>query len=333
MNEKEILHTALNALQQTFAAKWDWAPMNAKGGIDIDGMLNITLKEHAYTFETEIRKELKNHQLLHIIGQNQKFDKYLLIAERLYPNVKKELRKNKVNYLEANGDGYIEDRYLNLWIEKNEPLAVKRKTGNRAFTKTGLKVVFHFLMNPKLLNLTQREIAKVADVALGNIPQVINGLLETNYLLRKDKRKYIIKDYRELLEKWIDEYDETLRPTIFKQRFTFMNVEQDWRNLPLNTDKTVWGCEPAGDILTNYLRPEVLVLYTTEATKDLIKNYKIMPNKDGNIWVYEAFWNFKDNLQNTAPPILVYADLMLTGDKRCIETANLIFDEHIQPKL
>ncbi|MBC3833208.1 hypothetical protein H8K33_16990 [Undibacterium amnicola] len=29
------------------------------------------------------------------------------------------------------------------------------------------------------------------------------------------------------------------------------------------------------------------------------------------------------------PPLLVYADLMATGDARCIETAKMIYDEHV----
>ena len=31
----------------------------------------------------------------------------------------------------------------------------------------------------------------------------------------------------------------------------------------------------------------------------------------------------------TVHPVLVYADLLATGDARCIETAKLVYDEHL----
>lgn len=34
-----------------------------------------------------------------------------------------------------------------------------------------------------------------------------------------------------------------------------------------------------------------------------------------------------------APPLIVYADLMGTNDKRCIETAQMIYERYIEPHL
>ncbi|WP_167309404.1 type IV toxin-antitoxin system AbiEi family antitoxin [Flavobacterium psychrophilum] len=254
------------------------------------------------------------------------------MAEKLYPKVKKELRENRVNYLEGNGNVYINTDNLFLYIDTNEVTKTQKEKGNRAFTKTGLKVIFHFLLKPKLINQTQREIAEVTNVALGNIPLIINGLLETNLIVRLDKNEYVINDYEELLNKWITEFEQTLKPTLFKQRFRFQNKDKDWRTVPLNTDKTVWGGEPAGDIITNHLRPEKFILYTKETTKELILNYKLLPDDEGEIMVYDMFWN-NDYNTNTAPNELVYTDLMITDDKRCKETAKLIFDEYIEPNL
>ncbi len=95
--------------------------------------------------------------------------------------------------------------------------------------------------------------------------------------------------------------------------------------------KTIWGGEPAGDIITNHLRPEKFILYTKETIKDLIINYKLTPDNNGNIWAYEMFWNNENN--GIAPTELVYTDLILNDDKRSKETAKMIFNEHIKPNL
>ena len=57
-----------------------------------------------------------------------------------------------------------------------------------------------------------------------------------------------------------------------------------------------------------------------------------MPDDEGEVAVYDMFWN-NDFDTNTAPKELVYTDLMITDDKRCKETAKLIFNEYIEPNL
>lgn len=80
------------------------------------------------------------------------------------------------------------------------------------------------------------------------------------------------------------------------------------------------------------MRPEKFILYTKETTRDLIINYRLIPDDEGEIKVYEMFWTTNFN-SNTAPKELVYADLMINDDKRSNETAKLIFNEYIQPNI
>ena len=127
-------------------------------------------------------------------------------------------------------------------------------------------------------------------------------------------------------------YKNTLQPTLDKGAFRLKPADKDWRDLELQYPGTVWGGEPGGDLLTNYLRPELLTIYTNETKKNLMMHYGLVPDEDGNIQVYEKFWK-QDDQRQTAPDLLVYADLMNTQDKRCIETANMIYNERIKPEL
>lgn len=332
MNEIDILNNAIHNLEKSIPINWDWKTVDYNKDKEVDGELSVILNNQKKIFFVEIKKDVKNHQLFNILNYKNKFTNFLLVAEKLYPKVKKELRENRVNYLEGNGNVYINTDDLFLYIDTNEVAKTQKEKGNRAFTKTGLKVIFQFLLKPELINQTQREIAEVTNVALGNIPLIMNGLLETNLIVRLNKNEYVINNYEELLNKWITEFEQTLKPTLFKQRFRFQNKDKDWRTLQLNTDKTVWGGEPAGDIITNHLRPEKFTLYTKETTKELIINYKLLPDDEGEVAVYDMFWN-NDYDTNTAPKELVYTDLMITDDKRCKETAKLIFNEYIEPNL
>lgn len=333
MKEMDILYEAFYNLEKNIPLVWELRKGNYTNNNDlgIDGEINLTINREESRMFVDIKREVKNHQLLNIIECNKKFENFLLVAERLYPKIKAELRNNNVNYLECNGNAYIKNHNLFLFIDNRKTIKAQKERGNRAFTKTGLKVVFHFLTDNELLNQTQREIAEKTNVALGNIPLIINGLLENNFILKLNKNEYLINDYIELLNKWGDEFAQTLKPVIFKQRFRFQDLNQNWKTLNLDTKKTVWGGEPAGDIITNHLRPENFILYTKETTRDLMLNYRLVPDENGNIWVYDMFWN--NTMNNITPKELVYTDLILNNDKRSNETAKLIFDEYIKPNL
>jgi len=332
MTELDILNNAIFNLKKEVPINCNWSTNASNMDFGIDGELEISLNTKQVLLLVEIKKDVKNHQLLKIINYKNEFPNFLLVAEKLFPKVKQELRTQNVNYLEGNGNVYLNYDDIFIYIENNKTLITKKDKRNRAFTKTGLKVIFHFLLDPQIINKTQREIAETTAVALGNIPLIINGLLDNNFISKLNKNEYIINDYEKLLNRWTTEFEQTLRPSIFKQRFRFQDKNQDWKDKKLNQDKTVWGGEPAGDILTNHLRPEKLVLYTLETTKDLLINYRLIPDDKGDVWVYDFFWNpqFSNNI---APIPLIYAELMIGTDKRRKETANLIFNERIKPNL
>jgi hypothetical protein len=82
----------------------------------------------------------------------------------------------------------------------------------------------------------------------------------------------------------------------------------------------------------NHLRPEKYTLYTQETNAQLMKNYRLIPDKEGELEVLEMFW-IQNQEEATAPVLLIYADLLAQGSKRNLETAQFIYNEHIQPNL
>jgi hypothetical protein len=62
----------------------------------------------------------------------------------------------------------------------------------------------------------------------------------------------------------------------------------------------------------------------------VLKN-RLRKAEQGNVEILTLYWNFKYELadRDIVPPILVYADLMATGDHRNIETAAIIYEKYI----
>lgn len=323
---------ALENLQKNAGITGDWEEYGQK---ELDGQIKLVIENQPLKFNAEIKQELRNHQLPRIIDQAQRIGPLMVVANRIFPKIKEELRHNHIAYLEANGNIYLKQGGIMLWLDGQKPVQPITEKGNRAFTKTGLKVLYHFLLDEQLVQLRYREIANITDVALGNLNYIMNGLKKLNFLIEVRDQTFRLNNKKELLQKWMVAYEERLKPALLLGTFRFLKEEDflNWKNLGIDTAKTKWGGEPAGDLYTNYLRPQTLTLYTIENRNELIKNYRLIPDEKGNIKVYKKFWHLDDGPAQTVPPLLIYADLMNTNDRRCIETAQKIYDGFLQNKL
>ena len=321
--EEEIIQIALKNLWQNIGIKGLWQKKDNQ-----NDMLELIINGKKKKFVVDVKHEVRAHQLRHIEAHFHQHKNFMLVANRIFQKIKEELRQKEIPYLEANGNIFLKKGDIFLFVDTQKALEIEKIKGNRAFTKTGLKVVFYLLQYKEAINYTQRELAEKVGVGLGNIPQVIEGLKETGYLIPLNNKSYVWNNRVELLERWMVDYETILRPKLRKDKYS---LKGQWQDLKFNKEFTVWGGEPAADILTNYLRPEKFLIFTKETRIELIKNYHLMPDKNGMIEVFEMFW--KNENGKTVSPILIYADLILEGGKRNKETAEKIYHEYIQPNL
>lgn len=330
MTKQEIIYKALENLQKNAHIEAEWEGFTQK---ELDGQAIFHIDHQQLKYYVEIKNELRNHQLQQIIGFANQHKPFMVAATRLYPKIKEELRQNDIAYIEANGNIYLKNGKTLLWIDANKPIETQTENVNRAFTKTGLKVVFQFLLDEAFVNRPYRTIAELTETGIGNITNIIKGLKQDGFLLTIAKNKYQFDNKPGLLKKWLAAYDVRLKPTLKLGTFRFLKAEDfnNWKNLQLNGE-TKWGGEPAGDLFTNYLKPAELTLYTTETRNDLIKNYRIIPDEKGNIKVFKKFWQADERNDNVVPPLLAYTDLMNTNDRRCIETAQKLYEQYLQDK-
>jgi hypothetical protein len=324
--ENDIANLALESLEDTTGIKGKWEPKETK---DFDGILTLTINNQKIPFYAEVKRELRNHQFAQILDQAKQHHPFIVIAQKIFPTLKDRLKEKGIAYLTINGNTYINHKNTIVMIEGLKTVPLEKENINRAFTKTGLKVLFHFLEFEQDLNLPYRDIARLTDVALANINYVINGLKEDGYLINQDKNNYKLIRKKELFERWIVAYGEKLKPALEIGKFRFLNPDDfnNWKHIHLANGKTLWGGEPATDMLINYLDPALLTLYTTESRTDLIKNYRLIPDPKGNVLVYKKFWNIDAVNYDLAPPLLVYADLINTNDPRCIDAANKLYEQ------
>lgn len=329
LTENQIIEKALENLGKTTLIKGHWNDIENK---EIDGVTTLQINGANLVLNTEIKKELTLNHVDRIEEMAKEFPQLLMVGYRIIPKVKAELRKRNIAYLEGNGNIYLKDQGVFLFIDTQETFPKAREKPERAFTKTGLKVIFHFLIDEGLMNKPYREIAEITGVALGVVHNVVRGLRKMDYLIKTDKAKFKFNNKNELLNKWMAAYNVTLKPTLLIGRFRFLKDGDfvNWKKVKLTKEKTFWGGDPAGDLLTNYLKPAELTLYTTETRNEVIKNYRLVPDESGMFFIYQKFWHVDKTDKSTVPPLLIYADLKNTDDMRCLETAQIIYEQYLQ---
>ena len=327
--EKQIIEQAYFHLKNELGDAVWWDENDDSHYPQIDAFFKLNDKKLVVIFKNEVRPA----QVSGLREVAEAYPPLLVVANYITPNAKKVLQENGINYIDRVGNMWLKMHPIYIHIDgiHNQPPSEDQK--NRAFTKTGIKVVFQFLLHPNLINGTYREMAEMGGVSLGTIPKVLEGLKEEGFILRKTDDQWVIKDVDLLLQRWQNEYTKKLKPALFVRRYRSNdnNFFNSWKRLNFGED-TFWGGEPAGDLLTNHLQPEKFVVYSRETHQNLMKNYQWVPDEAGDIYVYELFW---ENLpetnapDNCVPPILAYADLMESGDGRCVEIANLIYERYL----
>lgn len=294
----------------------------------------ITIRNGKQTLllQADTRGEIRDIHMPGIFKANNKDT--LLICRYIPATLKTDLKKNGINYLETNGNCFINKDGFFVFIndQKAAPQRIA-KTGKLA-TATGVKLLFALLTDEGLATATYRQIARQAGIALGAVGALMAELQQEGFILEQGKQ---LCRKTELINRWIELYAAILRPglTIGKYKcYDEQGWTKDWQqklatNKQNNGPAIFAGGEPAGAMLTNTLIPEKFILYTPAEPTEIMKALRLIPDTTGNIELRKTFWPVENNAGITVPPLLAYADLMACTDSRNIETAQIIKDHYL----
>lgn len=164
---------------------------------------------------------------------------------------------------------------------------------------------------------------------MGTINWVMLDLKQQGFIHERGRRGRKLIRKEELFKKWVSIYPDKLRKKqLIGKYVTSQGIESfiDSNNMK---DGILWGGEIAGDILTGQLKPGSLTIYTNSPQKEFIVKNKLREDHRGYIELLSPFWKNAQNYDNLSivHPLLVYADLVGTGEERNLEIARNIYDE------
>jgi len=317
--------------------------------IEVDAQICIEpYGKHLYV---EVKRHAQHTNIGMLINQVKRLpEEHMLVADYINPNMANKLRKENIQYLDTAGNAFVKQQPLYAIItgkKKNTEYPIKKpQHANRAFEQKGLMVTYGFLTTPELLNQPYREIAATTNVAVGTVGWVVNALKAGRYIHVDPKtKKRRITNYQKLLNRWAEAWPEKLKPKLQIGKF-FNDDPEFWEFITIEDYQGYLGGEAAAAWYTGNLRPEIITVYIPKKQHSkLMRDWQLEKTRDQNnntgieVHVYEPFWRADEfmRLHKTNPgidpgfanPVLVYADLIATGDTRNIEIANQLYDERI----
>ncbi|MEW6666951.1 MAG: type IV toxin-antitoxin system AbiEi family antitoxin [Thermodesulfobacteriota bacterium] len=330
--EKDILHLAVEKLKETTGFT-----VEVQHGInpeDANPVIRIRWQGQEWHFAAEVRRAVTRAMIgAAVQALRRHVVKGIMVVGHVTPQEADLLKETGTPFLDTAGNAYVNEPPLFVFIKGNKP--AERHIGRppiRAFRATGLQVAFALLCNPGLENARYREIAKAATVALGTVGWVMQDLKKMGNLIDMGRRGRRLAKKEKLLERWVTAYAEQLRPKRLLGRFKAANADW-WKEAQLPAAEAHWGGEIAAAKLTGHLKPQTVTIYADELkalAQWLIRN-RIRQDPDGDIEIIRKFWKFETHGEHPAltPPILIYADLLATGDARNMEIAGTIYEEAI----
>ncbi len=316
------------------------AIFSLKSLLDTEDVRIDKVKNDSYDFDLtlfgqkficEVKSNITRSNFGLVLYQLQKLQKeyddpILLVAKSIAVNLVHEFRQNNINTLDISGNSSIIHDLLRIVIKGQKVVSQSTELTkpSRLFKDAGLRLLFGFLTKPDLINLTYREMQNDVNLSLGAIKNVLEEMSENGFLI-KNGNKRILKRKQELMERWVTSYNETLKPKLFLKRMSF-KTDVSWKEISL-PDDTYWGGEPASNLIDGFLIPEDFILYTNQKIGQLAR-VGLRPDENGSVYVYEKFWKSECS-DSIVPKLLVYADLMGSGNGRNIEVAQRIFENGI----
>ena len=102
-------------------------------------------------------------------------------------------------------------------------------------------------------------------------------------------------------------------------------MDYQWEEIEIEKyGEALWGGEIGGAHLTGHLKPETATVYSDSLLPKLQAQYGLVRDDRGDVEILKKFWRRGGEIAGVAPPMVVYADLMATADRRNMETAQLI---------
>ncbi|WGS48116.1 type IV toxin-antitoxin system AbiEi family antitoxin [Paraburkholderia sp. D15] len=265
---------------------------------------------------------------------------FVMVSTHLSPAMLRHCRELGLEALDTSGNAILAHDGNLIMISGEKRVDMASRSKDRAWTGKGMQVVLSLLREPELVNDGQRAIAQRAGVSLGTAQSTFRDLFERGDIVRR-KSGYVLADPGRLLDEWAALYPSRLRSQLLINRYRAADPIW-WRAIDPSNEQCQFGGEVAASLLTGYLKPTTVTLYCQhEMPRQWLIDARLRIDRTGEVEVLQSPLPpiaSPSPLQSgkttgmpltIAPVVLVYADLIATGDTRNLETARILREQYL----
>lgn len=329
--ENKILKQAIASFTKNFGFQIEIEEFqNSNYDLRIDAVLKIKIQLIEPKFIAEIKSTVNSSVIGFMLHHKNDFPHtQLLVSNYINPVMAERLKDNDINFIDAAGNAYINTYPVFIFVKGNKKKLQAASFRGKAFTQSGLKMIYALLCDKKILNRPYREIASESGIALGTVGQVIDNLKKQGFIIDMGSRGKKLTNSKALFDRWCMDYAERFKPKLFLG--TFAGPDDFLKQFHLESDQGQWGGEVAAFKLTNYLKPGNAIIYVKEEKlRDIVIQNRLKRAEKGNIEIFKNFWSIDGKEDKSiVHPFIIYADLLEINNQRTIETAKVIYDQNI----
>lgn len=279
--------------------------------------------------------------ILHQLKTLQTGDRpVLLLADLVTTPMAEQLRANAIQFIDAAGNAFLEQRGLLVWVvgrRREGPVRAPRRDLHTA----GLRLLFVLLQGQRD-TWTHRALADEAGIALGGVGPILNEFAQRNWIRRTAADALVLHDPAQMLKRWDEGFAETLRPKLWLQacrrrpRTELADLATQIATAGL-AERVLVGGELGAALLTDHLKPAAATLHLVDIdAKDVMRRLELVPDREGDVTLLRNVGRFTQPrakpFTHVADPLLVRAELLVRHDDRLREIAELVRTEHIETR-
>ena len=264
-------------------------------------------------------------------------DPVLVLAPHIGAGIGTRLADAGLNYLDLGGNCHIALGSFHVHVEGRTRAA--HSPSDKGLRAPGFQVLFTYLADPTLLDAPIRTVAECAGVSRQPVSDLRQRLLEDGFIFKtRGGHHWSERRKDDALRLWLNGYETTVRPSLlfgtYRTRTDPDQLEQDiTASFPaLGIPEFRWGGTSAGFRFTRYYRGPRTTVHVHALPAELPTKLRALPDPHGNLVVMDAFGtiNWQPNSE-TVHPLLVYSEMLRSGDERARDAAEGIFDQLIRP--
>jgi hypothetical protein len=251
---------------------------------------------------------------------------WILFAPYVPPKIGQHLADEGANYIDLEGNCRLRlgDRYIAA-IEGRVP--ERKDPEGRGLRAAGYQVLFAILAKPELLDEGVVKIGDLAGAGKTTAADTLEKLEREGFLTTIQNHRRLVRPGA-LLDRWLVGYANAVRPRLLVGRYRTQDkdpeeLERRVEDVLGNDTEWAWGGGAAAMKLTQHYRGETTILHMAKPHPDLTRRLRAQRDADGPLVLLKAPGRlaFDGVLPRTVHPLLIYTELLATGNERAREAA------------